>query len=237
MKALCWHGNGDVRVDDVPDPKIVDDRDAIVRVTSTAICGSDLHLFGGFVPTMRAGDVLGHEAMGEVVEVGRAVTNLKKCDRVVVPFTISCGACWFCKRQLYSLCDATNPNAELARTMMGPAPAALFGFSHMLGGFAGGQAQYLRVPYADIGPHKVPDGLPDERVLFLSDIFPTGYMAAEQAGIEPGDTVAGWGCGPVGQVYHPECLDVPGRPGHRHRPGAGATAHGAAPRQGGDHQL
>ena len=199
MKALCWHGKEDVRVDTIPDPKIADPRDAIVRVTSTAICGSDLHLYDGFMPTMQEGDVLGHEAMGEVVEVGRDVKKLKKGDRVVVPFTISCGSCWFCQRQLYSLCDNSNPNAELARAVMGPAPAALFGYSHMLGGFAGGQAQYLRVPYADVGPLKIEGGLPDEKVLFLSDIFPTGYMAAEQAGIEPGDTVAVWGCGPVGQ--------------------------------------
>jgi threonine dehydrogenase-like Zn-dependent dehydrogenase len=199
MKALCWHGKEDVRVDSVPDPQIADAGDAIVKITSTAICGSDLHLYDGFMPTMREGDVLGHEPMGEVVEVGRGVKKLKKGDRVVVPFTISCGSCWFCQRQLYSLCDTSNPNAELARTVMGPAPAALFGYSHMLGGFAGGQAEYLRVPYADVGPLKVPDDLPDEKVLFLSDIFPTGYMAAEQAGIEPGDTVAVWGCGPVAQ--------------------------------------
>jgi threonine dehydrogenase-like Zn-dependent dehydrogenase len=199
MRALCWHGTEDVRVDTVPDPAILDPRDAIIRVTSTAICGSDLHLYGGFMPTMEAGDVLGHEPMGEVVEVGKAVKNLKKGDRVVVPFTISCGDCWFCQRGLFAACDASNPNAEMARKVMGQSPAGLFGYSHMLGGFAGGQAEYLRVPYADVGPVKVPESLPDERVLFLSDIFPTGYMAAENAGIEPGDTVAVWGCGPVGQ--------------------------------------
>lgn len=199
MRALCWHGTGDVRVDTVPDPKVADPGDVIVRITSTAICGSDLHLYDGFMPTMQAGDVIGHEPMGEVVEVGRGVKKLKKGDRVVVPFTISCGACWFCRKQLFSLCDNSNPNAEMARKAMGQSPAALFGYSHMLGGFAGGQAEYLRVPYADVSPLKVPDGIPDEKVLFLSDIFPTGYMAAENADIEPGDTVAVWGCGPVGQ--------------------------------------
>ncbi len=199
MKALCWHATGDVRVDTVPDPKIADPGDVIVRITSTAICGSDLHLYDGFMPTMQAGDVLGHEPMGEVVEVGKGVQKLKKGDRIVVPFTICCGTCWFCQRQLFSLCDNTNPNAEMAKKMMGQSPAGLFGYSHLTGGFAGGQAQYLRVPFADVAPIKVPDGMPDEQVLFLSDIFPTGYMAADQAGIEPGDTVAVWGCGPVGQ--------------------------------------
>src|SRR4051812_28731173 len=198
MKAICWHGTNDVRVDNVPDPKIADPGDVLIRVTSTAICGSDLHLLDGFMPTMQEGDVLGHEPMGIVEEVGKGVTRLKKGDRIVVPFTISCGACWFCQRQLFSLCDTSNPNAEMARKVMGQSPAALLGYSHMLGGFAGGQAEYLRVPYADVGPLKVPDGLPDEKVLFLSDVFPTGYMAAEQADIEPGDTVAVWGCGPVG---------------------------------------
>src|SRR3954454_6844110 len=199
MKAVCWHGTNDIRVDNVPDPKIADPGDVIVRSTSTAICGSDLHLYDGFMPTMQEGDVIGHEPMGEVVEVGRGVTKLKKGDRVVVPFTISCGACWFCQRQLFSLCDTSNPNAEMARQVMGQSPAALLGYSHMLGGFPGGQAEYLRVPFADVGPLKIPDGIPDEQVVFLSDIFPTGYMAAEQAGIEPGDFVAIWGCGPVGQ--------------------------------------
>lgn len=199
MRALCWHGKGDVRIDCVPDPKILDARDAIVRITTTAICGSDLHLYGGFVPTMKQGDILGHEPMGEVVEVGGAVRNLKPGDRVVVPFTISCGECFFCKKTLFSLCDTSNPNAEIARKMLGHSPAGLFGFSHMLGGFPGGQAEFLRVPFADVGPIKVPAGVPDEQVVFLSDIFPTGYMAAENAEIEPGDTVAVWGCGPVGQ--------------------------------------
>jgi threonine dehydrogenase-like Zn-dependent dehydrogenase len=199
MKALCWHGKGDVRIDTVADPKIIDSRDAVVKVTATAICGSDLHLYGGFMPTMEAGDVLGHEFMGEVMEVGRGTTNLKPGDRVVVPFTISCGSCFFCQKGLFSLCDTSNPNAEVARKAMGHSPAGLFGFSHMMGGFAGGQAEYVRVPYADVGPLKIPSGLRDEQVLFLSDIFPTGYMAAENCGIEAGDTVAVWGCGPVGQ--------------------------------------
>jgi threonine dehydrogenase-like Zn-dependent dehydrogenase len=199
MKALCWHGKGDVRIDTVADPKIEDPRDVIVRITSTAICGSDLHLLDGYMPTMEKGDVLGHEPMGEVVEVGSAVKKLKKGDRVVVPFTISCGTCWYCKRTEFSLCDTTNPNAEIAREAMGQSPAGLFGFSHMMGGYAGGQAEFLRVPHADVGPIKIESGLPDEKVLFLSDIFPTGYMAAENAGIEPGDTVAVWGCGPVAQ--------------------------------------
>jgi threonine dehydrogenase-like Zn-dependent dehydrogenase len=199
MKALCWHGKGDVRVDTVPDPRIEDPRDAIVRITSTAICGSDLHLYDGYVPMMEEGDVLGHEPMGEVVEVGSEVTRLGVGDRVVVPFTISCGTCWFCERQLYALCDTTNRNAEAARKAMGHSPAGLFGYSHMFGGYPGGQAEYLRVPHADVGPLKVPEGIPDEKLLFLSDVFPTGYMAAENAEIEPGDTVAVWGCGPVGQ--------------------------------------
>ena len=199
MRAICWHGKSDVRVDTVPDPKIEDPRDAIVRITSTCICGSDLHLYDGYMPTMEAGDVLGHEPMGVVEEVGKSVTKLKKGDRVVVPFTISCGTCWFCERQLYSLCDNSNPNAEIARKAMGQSPAGLFGYSHMLGAYPGGQAQYLRVPYADVGPVVIPDGIPDEKVVFLSDIFPTGYMAAEQAQIEPGDVVAVWGCGPVAQ--------------------------------------
>jgi threonine dehydrogenase-like Zn-dependent dehydrogenase len=199
MKAICWHGTNDVRVDNVPDPVIADPGDAIIRVTSTAICGSDLHLLDGFMPTMQKGDVIGHEPMGIVEEVGKEVRKLKKGDRVVVPFTISCGRCWFCERQMFSLCDTSNPNAEMARKVMGQSPAALLGYSHMLGGFSGGQAEYLRVPYADVGPIKIESGLSDEQVLFLSDIFPTGYMAAEQAEIEPGDTVAVWGCGPVGQ--------------------------------------
>jgi threonine dehydrogenase-like Zn-dependent dehydrogenase len=199
LKAICWHGKEDVRIDTVPDPKIVDSTDVVVKITSTAICGSDLHLYDGMMPTMEKGDVLGHEPMGEVVEVGRDVRKLKVGDRVVVPFTICCGSCWFCQRSLFSLCDTSNPNKEMAAKVLGQSPAGLFGYSHMLGGFPGGQAEYLRVPFADVGPVKIPDGLTDEQVLFLSDIFPTGYMAAENAEIEPGDTVAVWGCGPVGQ--------------------------------------
>jgi len=200
MKAVCWEGTGDVRVETVPDPTILNPRDAIVRVTATAICGSDLHLYDGYVPTMERGDILGHEFMGEVVEVGPAVTNLKPGDRVVVPFPISCGRCFFCQHELWSLCDNSNPNAWLAEKLMGFSPAGIYGYSHLLGGYAGGQAEYVRVPFADVGPLKVPDGLSDEQVLFLSDILPTGYMAAEHCEIQPGDIVAVWGCGPVGQL-------------------------------------
>ncbi|SEV99565.1 zinc-dependent alcohol dehydrogenase [Natrinema salifodinae] len=199
MRALTWHGEQDVRVSDVPEPEIVNPTDAIIEITATAICGSDLHLYNGYMPGMREGDVLGHEPMGEVVEVGEAVETLEVGDRVVVPFTVSCGSCWFCENELYSLCDNSNPNAEMARKIMGHSPAGLLGFSHMLGGYAGGQAEYLRVPYADVGPIVIESDLPDEQVLFLSDIFPTGYMAAENAEIEDEDTVAVWGCGPVGQ--------------------------------------
>lgn len=200
MKALRWYGKEDVRVETVPDPEILNPRDAIVKVSSTAICGSDLHLYDGMMPTMEKGDILGHEFMGEVVEVGSGNKKLNKGDRVVVPFTISCGSCFYCEKGLYSLCDNSNPNAEIARKAMGHSPAGLYGYSHMLGGYAGGQAEYVRVPFSDVGPIKVPDGLEDEQVLFLSDIFPTGYMAAENAEIEDGDTVAVWGCGPVGQM-------------------------------------
>ncbi len=199
MKALRWHGKSDIRCETVPDPQIEDARDVVIKVTSCAICGSDLHIYDGYTPTMEAGDIVGHETMGEVVEVGSGVSKLKVGDRIVVPFNIACGECFFCQKQLFSLCDRSNPNAEEARKMMGQSPSGLFGYSHMLGGFAGGQAEYLRVPYADVGHIKIPDGIPDEQVLFLSDIFPTGYMAAENAQIEPGDTVAIWGCGPVGQ--------------------------------------
>ena len=199
MKANCWMGKMSVRVEDVPDPKILNARDAIVRITKTAICGSDLHLYNGFIPTMRRGDVIGHEFMGEVVELGSAVKNLQVGDRVVVPFPIACGHCSQCDRELYSLCENSNPNAWMAEKMWGYSPCGIFGYSHMLGGYAGGQAEYARVPFADIGPIKVPDNLTDEQVLFLSDIFPTGYMAAEAGGIQPGDIVAVWGCGPVGQ--------------------------------------
>lgn len=199
MKAICWHGKQDVRVEQVPDPEILNPRDAIVRVTSTAICGSDLHLYDGFVPAMERGDILGHEFMGEVVEVGDGVKNLKPGDRVVVPFPISCGNCFFCKQGLSALCENSNPNAYLAEKMWGHSPAGIFGYSHLLGGYAGGQAEYVRVPFADVGPIKIENGFTDEQVLFLSDIFPTGYMAAENCDIKPGDSVAVWGCGPVGQ--------------------------------------
>jgi len=198
MKAVCWHARLDVRVERVDDPVLINPRDAIVRVSATAICGSDLHLYGGFVPGMLKGDILGHEFMGEVVEVGPAVANLRPGDRVVVPFPIACGNCFFCRRELYSLCENSNPNAWMAEKVWGYSPSGVYGYSHLLGGYAGGQAEYARVPYADVGPLKVPDGLSDEQVLFLSDILPTGYMAAENCGIQPGDTVAVWGCGPVG---------------------------------------
>jgi threonine dehydrogenase-like Zn-dependent dehydrogenase len=200
MKALVWHGTNDVRVEQVPDPRILNPRDAIVKVTSTAICGSDLHLLDGFIPTMKSGDILGHEFMGEVMEVGTGNHKLKVGDRVVVPFTIACGNCFFCERQLWSACDNSNPNARMVEELYGYAGSGLFGYSHMMGGYAGGQAQYVRVPYADVGPMKVPDHLADEQVLFLTDIFPTGYMAAENCNIQPGDIVAVWGCGPVGQM-------------------------------------
>ncbi len=199
MKALCWHGKYDVRVETVPDPTILNPRDAIIKVTSTAICGSDLHLYDGYIPTMESGDILGHEFMGEVVELGSEVHNLAIGDRVVVPFTIACGNCFFCKNQMWSLCDNSNPNAWMLEKLYGASASGLFGYSHMMGGYAGGQAEYVRVPYADVGPVKIPDGLDDEQVLFLSDIFPTGYMAAENCNIQRGDTVAVWGCGPVGQ--------------------------------------
>lgn len=199
MKALCWFGKYDVRVYDVPEPKILNPRDAIIKVTTTAICGSDLHLYDGYIPTMEKGDILGHEFMGEVVELGNEVKNLKKGDRVVVPFTIACGACFFCKKGLWSACDNSNPNAGMADKLYGYSGSALFGYSHMLGGYAGGQAEFVRVPFADVGLAKIPEGLTDEQVLFLSDIFPTGYMAAENCDIQRGDTVAVWGCGPVGQ--------------------------------------
>jgi threonine dehydrogenase-like Zn-dependent dehydrogenase len=198
MKATCWMGTGSVEVRDVPEPQILNQRDAIVRITSTAICGSDLHLYHGFMPSMKKGDVLGHEFMGEVVELGRGVKNLKVGDRVVVPFTIACGNCWNCQHELWSLCENSNPNAALAETMMGHAASGAFGYSHLTGGFAGGQAEYARVPFADVGPLKIDTGYTDEQVLFLSDILPTGYMAAEMCDIKPGDTVAVWGCGPVG---------------------------------------
>jgi len=199
MKAVRYYGKEDVRVETVPDPEILNPHDAIVKVTATAICGSDLHIYDGYIPTMEQGDILGHEFMGEVVEVGRDTKRLKIGDRVVVPFTIACGQCFFCKEGLWSLCDNSNPNAWMLEKLYGYSGSALFGYSHMYGGYPGGQAQFVRVPFADVGPLKVPDSLSDEQVLFLSDIFPTGYMAAENCNIKPGDTVAVWGCGPVGQ--------------------------------------
>lgn len=199
MKALCWMGKRDVRVEHVPDPRLLNARDAIVKVTATTICGSDLHLYNGFVPTMMKGDILGHEFMGEVVEVGRGVSNLRPGDRVVVPFAIACGACGQCLRENYSCCENSNPNAQISEGMMGHAMCGAFGYAHMTGGFAGGQSEYVRVPFADVGPIKVPRALSDEKVLFLSDIFPTGYMAAEMCDISPDKVIAVWGCGPVGQ--------------------------------------
>jgi threonine dehydrogenase-like Zn-dependent dehydrogenase len=199
MKANCWHGKHDVRVEEKADPTIVDPRDAIVKVTLTAICGSDLHLYNGLIPTMESGDILGHEFMGEVVAVGSEVKRVAVGDRVVVAFPISCGVCFFCQKGMFSLCERSNPNKDMAEKLWGHSPAGLYGYSHLLGGYAGGQAEYVRVAFADVGCLKVPEGLTDEQVLFLSDIFPTGYMAAENCNITPGDTVAVWGCGPVGQ--------------------------------------
>ena len=199
MRATCWMGKTDVRVQQVPEPTIVNERDAIVRISSTAICGSDLHLYNGFVPTMQSGDIVGHEFMGEVVETGPAVQNLKAGDRVVVPFPIACGACAQCRRGLFSLCENTNPNAWMAEKLWGYSPAGIYGYSHLTGGYPGGQAEYARVPFADVNPLKIPAGMADEQALFLSDILPTGYMGAEMCNIQPGDTLAVWGCGPVGQ--------------------------------------
>jgi threonine dehydrogenase-like Zn-dependent dehydrogenase len=198
MKANCWNGRNTVQIQDVPEPKILNSRDAIVRITSTAICGSDLHLYDGYVPTVMKGDILGHEFMGEVVELGPDVANLKVGDRVVVPFPISCGSCWSCRQGLFAGCENSNPNAWMAEKLWGYSGAGIFGYSHLTGGFAGGQAEYARVPFADVGPLKVPEGMTDEQVLFLSDILPTGYMGAEMCDIKPGDTVAVWGAGPVG---------------------------------------
>jgi threonine dehydrogenase-like Zn-dependent dehydrogenase len=199
MRALTWHGKGDMRCETVPDPRIEHPRDAVIKVTACAICGSDLHIYDGIMPSMERGDVLGHETMGEVVEVGPENKKLKVGDRVVVPFTIACGECFFCRNGFYSGCERSNPDRPKAEKLWGHSPSGLFGYSHLLGGYRGGQAEYLRVPYADVGPIKVPDGLSDDQVLFLSDIFPTGYMAAEFCDIKPGQTIAVWGCGPVGQ--------------------------------------
>jgi threonine dehydrogenase-like Zn-dependent dehydrogenase len=198
MKAVCWEGKKNVRVEEVPEPKILNTRDVILRVTSTAICGSDLHLYNGFVPGMERGDIVGHEFMGEVMEAGPGVRNLKVGDRVVVPFPIACGECAMCRQDLFSVCENSNPNGWMAEKLWGHSPAGIFGYSHLLGGFAGGQAEYVRVPFADVGPLKVPAGMPDEQALFLSDIFPTGYMGADMCGIKPGDVIAVWGAGPVG---------------------------------------
>lgn len=199
MKALCWYGKHDVRVETIPDPQILNPHDAIIQVTLTAICGSDLHIYNGYIPGMQAGDILGHEFMGTVVEVGSKITNLKPGDRVVVPFTICCGQCFYCASDLWSLCDNTNPNAPVLKKLYGATGAGLFGYSHLYGGYAGGQAQYVRVPFADVAPVKIENGLTDEQVLFLSDILPTGYMAAENCNVRPGDVIAVFGCGPVGQ--------------------------------------
>lgn len=200
MRAVCWHGTTDVRVETVPDPQILAPRDAVIQVTSTAICGSDLHLYDGYIPTMEKGDVLGHEFMGEVVAVGKENLRLKEGDRVVIPFTIACGNCFFCRHDSWSLCDNSNPNAAMAEKMYGFSGSGLFGYSHLFGGYAGGQAEYVRVPFADVGALVIPEEIPDEKVLFLSDILPTGYQAALNCNVRPGDTVAVWGCGPVGQL-------------------------------------
>jgi len=199
MRALTWHGKGDMRCERVPDPRIEHPRDAIIKVTACAICGSDLHIYDGVIPSMQHGDVLGHETMGEVIEVGAGNRKLRVGDRVVVPFTIACGECFFCQRGYFSGCERSNPNAEKASKLWGHSPAGLFGYSHLLGGYPGGQAEYLRVPFADVGPIKIPNGLSDEQVLFLSDIFPTGYMGAEFCDIKGGETIAVFGCGPVAQ--------------------------------------
>ena len=200
MKATCWMGKKKVEVQSVPDPQILNQRDCIVKVSSTAICGSDLHLYNALIPFMEPGDILGHEFMGEVVEVGRGVNNLRVGDRVVVPFPIACGNCNACQMELYSCCENSNPNRAIPEKLMGHSPAGIFGYTHMLGGYAGGQAEYARVPFADVGPIKIPNGLTDEQVLFLSDIFPTGYMGADMAEIKQGDVVAVWGAGAVGQM-------------------------------------
>lgn len=198
MKALCWEGKKDVRIKEVSQPWLMNPRDAIIEVTTSAICGSDLHLYDGVIPTMRHGDILGHEFVGRVAAVGPGVTNLAPGDRVVVPFAIACGDCWFCTHGQYSLCDNSNPNAWISEKIYGRPSAGLFGYSHMMGGYAGGQAEYVRVPYADVGPLKLPDEISDEKAIFLADVLPTAWMAAENCNIQQGDTVAVWGCGPVG---------------------------------------
>jgi threonine dehydrogenase-like Zn-dependent dehydrogenase len=227
MRALCWHGKHQVSIDTVPDPTIQEPTDAIIKVTSTAICGSDLHLFDGYQPTMEEGDILGHEPMGVVVETGATVTKLKKGDRVVVPFVIACGTCFFCSKTLFSSCDSTNPNAVAAAKLMGHSPAGLFGFSHLFGGYAGGQAEYLRVPHADVGPIKIDSDLPDEKVLFLSDILPTGWMAAENADIDPGRYRRCLGMRTCGADVHPELLDARRGACYCHRPCGRTIGHGA----------
>jgi threonine dehydrogenase-like Zn-dependent dehydrogenase len=199
MKAVCWHGANDIRVETVPDPKILNPRDAIIKITSTAICGSDLHIYDGYIPTMQPGDIIGHEFMGEVVEVGSNVNNLKIGDRVVVPSTIGCGHCHYCQHDQWSLCDNSNPNGFMEEALFGNVTSAIYGYSHLFGGYAGAQAEYVRVPFADVGVVKVPNDLSDEQLLFISDAIPTGYMGAELCDIQPGDTVAVWGCGAVGQ--------------------------------------
>lgn len=209
MKAVCWRGSKDVRVEEVPDPRVLNPRDAVVRITSTAICGSDLHLYNGVFKGMKRGDVLGHEFMGEVVETGPEVRNLTPGDRVVVPFHISCGGCFFCRREEYSCCDNSNPHASESEAVLGSPVTGMFGYSHLTGGYAGGQAEMVRVPFADVGPMKLPRGVPDEKLLFLSDILPTAWMGAENCDVQPGDTVAVWGCGPVGLLAM-HCLKVMG---------------------------
>jgi threonine dehydrogenase-like Zn-dependent dehydrogenase len=199
MRATVWSGRNTVQVENVPDPTILNDRDAIVKISSTAICGSDLHLYDGYIPTMKRGDILGHEFMGEVVETGKGVGNLKVGDRVVVPFPIACGNCWSCQHELYAACENSNPNSGIAEKLFGHSAAGIFGYSHITGGYAGGQAEYARVPYADVGPFKIEDDLTDEQVLFLTDVFPTGYMGAEFCDISGGEVVAVFGAGPVGQ--------------------------------------
>ena len=199
MKAVCWHGTNDVRVETVPDPKILNPRDAILKVTSTTICGSDLHIYDGYIPTMKQGDILGHEFMGEIVEIGSEVKKLKKGDRVVVSSMVGCGHCFYCTQQMWSLCDNSNPNAWMQEKLLGFGTSGIFGYSHLFGGYAGGDAEYVRVPFADFGTVKVPQDIPDAKLLPISDAFPTGYMGAELCNIQPGDTVAVWGCGPVGQ--------------------------------------